>query len=71
MNLDLRIKFAVLSCTELELDLVKAIIRDVIEEVIGEDSHIHDGAAGDEATWEAAQNTLRAIERARAKELGL
>ncbi|MCF8783219.1 hypothetical protein [Rhodococcus ruber] len=25
----------------------------------GTDTHIHDGAAGDEATWEAAQNSLR------------
>jgi len=27
---------------------------------LGNDTHIHDGAAGDEATWEAAQNSLRA-----------
>jgi hypothetical protein len=44
---------------------INAYIARRVLEVIGEDSHIHDGAAGDEATWEGAQNALRAEQRQR------
>lgn len=39
-------------------DIMQAIDA-YVNGIIGEGSHIHDGAAGDEATWEGAQNSLR------------
>jgi hypothetical protein len=36
----------------------EAAIRELIGEGLPQKTYIHDGAAGDEATWEAAQNEL-------------